>query len=337
MSATALPSTFESTGAWEPCSDRSLERGDPLAGTGGFGARWLLVEIDGAWGTHAFFQSRLDPAIGRALVRRAESAGMRPVAIRRYGRRADERRSQQRWRWAIADARPGRESVRWGVVDDPAALLDIPLGGVDDRDGVGGRRRDGAAGTPSDRPVVLVCTHARHDQCCAVRGRPVASALAGAFPEETWESSHLGGDRFAATMIVLPHGLYYGRVPSADAATILDRYLEGEILERYYRGRSSLSNVAQAAESFARGDTGDARIDAFTPVLEERTADGGWRVELAHEGDVVGVVMRETMSAPLLSTCAATRPAPVREFALESISRSPADPSRGPHGQDDDG
>ncbi|HEX5858542.1 MAG TPA: sucrase ferredoxin [Microbacterium sp.] len=335
MSAAALPPTFESTGAWEPCSDRSLERGDPLAGTGGFGARWLLVEIDGAWGTHAFFQSRLDPAIGRALVRRAESAGMRPVAIRRYGRRADERRSQQRWRWAVADARPGRESVRWGVVDDPADLLDIPLGGVDEADGVEGE--DAAAGVASERPVVLVCTHARHDQCCAVRGRPVARALAGAFPEETWESSHLGGDRFAATMIVLPHGLYYGRVPSADAATILGSYLKGELVEQYYRGRSSLSNVVQAAESFARGDAGDARIDAFTPVLEERTADGGWRVELDHEGDAVTVVMRETMSTPLLSTCAATRPTPVREFALESISRRPADPSRKPRGREEDG
>ncbi|MGC5170141.1 sucrase ferredoxin [Microbacterium sp. DT81.1] len=310
MSATALPATFEPTGAWEPCSDRSLERDDPLAGTGGFGARWLLVEIDGAWGAHAFFQSRLDPAIGRALVRRAEGAGMRTVAIRRYGRRADERRSQRRWRWAVADARTGLESVRWGVVEDPAELLDIPL--------------DGTAGTASDRPVVLVCTHARHDQCCAVRGRPVAKALAGAFPEETWESSHLGGDRFAATMIVLPHGLYYGRVPTADAVAIIDRYLQGELVDQYYRGRSSLSNVTQAAESFGRSRTGDARIGTFTPLREERTAQGGWRVDLGHGGDIVTVTMHERMSAPLLSTCAATRPASVREFALESISRRPA-------------
>ena len=44
---------------WMPCSDRSLERDDPLAGTAGYGERWFLVEIDGAWGEHAFFQSRL--------------------------------------------------------------------------------------------------------------------------------------------------------------------------------------------------------------------------------------------------------------------------------------
>lgn len=307
MPATALPMTSATPAPWEPCSDRSRARGDPLAGTGGYGARWLLVEIDGGWGARAFFQSALDPAIGRALVRRAEESGIRPVAIRRYGRRADERRGQRRWRWALADARPGREEVRWGAVDDPATLLDLPL--------------DGTAGTVSDRPVFLVCTHARHDQCCAVRGRPVAQALAEAFPKETWESSHLGGDRFAATMILLPHGLYYGRVPPAMAAAIVNRYRDGEVVEEYFRGRSSLTNAAQAAQSFARADSGDFRIEAFAPVHEERTGADTWRIDLAHGAETVTVVLREHLSAPLLSTCAATRAAPVREFALESISR----------------
>lgn len=308
MSATALPATFDASGGWEPCSDRSLERADPLAGTGGYGARWLLVEIDGAWGTHAFFQSRLDPAIGRALVRRAEAAGIRPVAIRRFGRRADERRAQTRWRWALADARPGRESVRWGEVGDPADLLAVPL--------------DGSAGAASEDPVVLVCTHARHDQCCAVRGRPVAQTLARSFPEQTWESSHLGGDRFAATMILLPHGLYYGRVTKTDAASLVDAYRQGRIVEEFYRGRSSLSNVVQAAQSFARAAEGDSRVETYAPLREQRTAGDEWVVDLAHDDRIVTVVMRETLSAPLLSTCAATRPASVREFALRSIVAS---------------
>ena len=94
------------------------------------------------------------------------------------------------------------------------------------------------------------------------------------FTEQTWESSHLGGDRFAATMIVLPHGLYYGRVSPTDAVTVVDRYLEGEIVEEFYRGRSSLSNVVQAAQSFARDATGDFRIGALAPLREERTGEG---------------------------------------------------------------
>jgi hypothetical protein len=304
MTARALPSTGSASG-WAPCSDRSLERADPLAGTGGYGARWLLVEVDGAWGAHALMQSRLDPALGRAIVRRAEAAGIRPVAIRRFGRRADERRAQTRWRWALADARPGRESVHWGAVDDPAELAALPL--------------DGSAGEPSKDPVLLVCTHARHDQCCAVRGRPVAQALARAFPAQTWESSHLGGDRFAATMILLPHGLYYGRVTTTDAVSVVDRYRDGEVVPELYRGRSSLSNVAQAAQAFARAAEADLRIDALPPLHEERTSEDTWRVDLQHDARVLEVLVRERLSEPLLSTCAATRAAPVREFALESI------------------
>ncbi|MET0812443.1 MAG: sucrase ferredoxin, partial [Microbacterium sp.] len=272
MSARALPATGAAAPAWAPCSDRSLERADPLAGTGGYGERWLLVEIDGGWGTHAFFESRLDPALGRALVRRVESDGIRPVAIRRFGLRADERRAQARWRWALADARPGLESIRWGVVDDPAKLLDVAL--------------DGSEGEASDDVVALVCTHARHDQCCAVRGRPVAQALTSAFPEATWESSHLGGDRFAATMILLPHGLYYGRVPATGAASIVQDYSDGRIDEEFFRGRSSLTNVVQAAQSFARRESGDMRIDAFAPLDEQRIGDDVWRVDLA-DGDAI--------------------------------------------------
>jgi len=282
-----------------PCSDRSLERDDPLAGTAGYGERWFLVEIDGAWGEHAFFQSRLDPDLARALVRRIEGTGMRPLAIRRTGRRADERRDQKHWRWAIVDARPGRESVRWGRVDDPAELLDVPL--------------DGSSGEISTRPIVCVCTHARHDQCCAVKGRPVVKALAQHHPDETWECSHLGGDRFAATLIVFPEGLLYGRMPAAEAPGILESHARGEVEPFWLRGRTSLTNVAQAAESFARESTGDRRIDAFR-VVDERPTDDGWEVEFDHDGEHLVVGVGATQSEPLLSTCAAVVASPVREF-----------------------
>ena len=291
---------------WMPCSDRSLERMDPLGGTAGFGERWFLVEIDGAWGAHALLQSRLDPELARLLVRRVEGERMRPLAIRRTGKRADQRRRQSWWRYAVVDTRPGFESVHWDVVTDPWELLEVPL--------------DGSRGVRSDEPVVCVCTHARHDQCCAVKGRPVVSALARAFPANTWECSHLGGDRFAATMIVFPEGLYYGRVPSADAAGILQRYQDGRVDPRYLRGRSSSTNAAQAAESYARESTGDDRIGAFSVVAQSQT-DAGWRIELAHDGESIDVELGARMSEPLLSTCGATRPAPVREFVLQSIAR----------------
>jgi len=309
VSALALPPsglpTAEGPADWRPCSDRSLERDDPLVGTSGLGERWFLVEVDGAWGRHALLQSRFDSALAHRLVNRIERAGMRPLAIRRPGRRADERRLLRSWRWAIVDARPGFESAVWGAVDDPGELLDVPL--------------DGSSGSASTDPIVCLCTHARHDRCCAVRGRRVLPALVAAYPDATWECSHLGGDRFAATMILFPHALHFGRVTADAAAGIVQGYLRGTIDARFFRGRASLPNVVQAAEAFARIALHDDRVDAFR-LVDHAGADGAWSVRLRHNASVVTVDLHETLSEPLLSTCTATVPVRVREFVPDSVA-----------------
>jgi len=290
---------------WRPCSDLSLERADPLRGTAGRGERWLLVEVDGAWGKHAFLDSTLDPVLADRLVSRVERAGIRTLAIRRTGRRADERRAQRTWSWAFVDARPGQEEIRWGSVDDPSRLLDLPL--------------DGSAGVPSTEAVLCVCTHARHDQCCAVRGRPVVEALAAAYPEQTWECSHLGGDRFAATMVVFPEALLFGRVQAADATRLVERHRRGLIDVGTFRGRTSLTNVEQAAHAFLRDLSGDERIDAFTTVSHTEHGDG-WTVVLDHGPDRVVVELGAELSDPMLSTCSATHSVQVRQFVLRSLA-----------------
>ena len=321
MSATALPPTGQpaprpgeaAAPDWQPCSDRSRERDDPLAATGGRGLQWFLVENEGAWGTRAFLDPPFDVELGRGLVTRIESAGMRPLAIRRTGRHPERlnRTAPQRWRWAFVDSRPGHETVRWGEVDEPQQLLDVPL--------------DGSAGVASDRPLFAVCAHARHDRCCAVRGRQVVTQLAEAFPDETWECSHLGGDRFAGTMILFPHGLYYGRVDDGDAARIAESYRAGRIEEAFYRGRSSLTHPVQAAQHYARTAFGDDRVDAYAPLGEEwhDRGDGHarWTVTLADPAGPITVELAEAHSAPLLSTCTATRPGRVRQWNLLALTR----------------
>ena len=61
--------------------------------------------------------------------------------------------------------------------------------------------------------LILVCTNGRHDQCCANLGRPLVRALRDSpWADRVWECSHIGGDRFAANVVVLPDSLYFGRV-----------------------------------------------------------------------------------------------------------------------------
>ncbi|BBZ27677.1 sucrase ferredoxin [Mycolicibacterium madagascariense] len=285
-----------------PCSDQSRARNDPLYGTASAGRSWVLLELAGPWGRSAFLNSPavLDPALGRAIARRFETAGLRIAAIRRPGRRS----ATPRWRWFIAQSEEGSEALHHGEVDGPQDYLDVAI--------------DGSDGRPVDGPLVAVCAHGKHDQCCAVRGRAATKAIAERYPEATWECSHLGGDRFAATMLVLPEGLCYGRVDATDAAGLIGLYLDGRLDDAFLRGRTSLPHAVQAAQHFARERSGEDRIAALSP-LAVRHVDHDVHVTLAADGGPVEVVLTEQVTEPLRSTCHSSIPGPVRTFALVSI------------------
>ena len=96
----------------------------------------------------------------------------------------------------------------------------------------------GSARPVSQDPVLLVCAHGLHDTCCAVRGRPVATALARRWPAATWECSHVRGDGFAANVVVLPNGTYYGGLDADSATDVVAGHLDGRLDPTYLRGRS---------------------------------------------------------------------------------------------------
>jgi len=121
-------------------------------------------------------------------------------------------------------------------------------------------------------PMFLVCTHGRHDACCAERGRPLARALRHAAPGLTWEVSHIGGDRFAPNVLVLPHGLYYGRLDETRVPAFVDGHLAGRLDLEHLRGRSAYAFSVQAAEIYLRRHLGV--VDTAAMPLVEHTRHG---------------------------------------------------------------
>ena len=245
-----------------------------MPGSAAPAAGFLLVEQPGGWGRQALTSSRLDPAVGRAVSARAIARGLRVLLIRRPGRVPEPARRA----WAVCSARPGREQTWWGTFGDDDELLSLPL--------------NGSAGDPSVDPVFLVCTHGRHDACCAVEGRPVAAALAALRPAAVWECSHVGGDRFAANVVVLPHGLYYGRVETARSAELVAATEAGEVVSDLLRGRCTQLPAEQAAVAHLRGATGTSRIDAVTPAGALHLGDGRWQVRVRAQGRAVIVTVQ---------------------------------------------
>ena len=62
----------------------------------------------------------------------------------------------------------------------------------------------------SDARLYLVCTNGNRDKCCAKFGQPVYEQVARDVGESAWQTTHIGGHRFAATIMLLPTGDMFG-------------------------------------------------------------------------------------------------------------------------------
>ena len=256
------------------CAPAADERGDPLEATAAPAQRFVLCEQPGPWGREAVRRPDGSGPISPAVHERAAELGARILAIRPVF----PRDPLDPHRCAVVDARPGRERTWWSTYSSEQELLELLA--------------TEPPGDPSTEPLYLVCTHGSHDPCCGTRGWPAARALAGAHPGRTWQCSHVGGDRFAANLLVLPHGLYYGRATPEIALEIADAYEAGRIALPYYRGRSAFAPHVQAAQHYARAALDVTALDALAPLGARSLPGDAWEVELDHAGATARVVVR---------------------------------------------
>ncbi|HET9311592.1 MAG TPA: sucrase ferredoxin [Actinomycetota bacterium] len=281
------------------CSTRSEGAGETLAGTASTIRRWLLIEHAGPWGRDGLRDARLPDGVGEALRALERRTGSRVLLIRRPVRERGD--GTACIAVDTADAWMGGtslDSIERAVGLDPSDRAAFPL--------------------ELGQPVAVVCTHGRRDACCAERGRPLAAAAAAAFPRVVWESTHVGGDRFAGNLVMFPHGLMFGRVEPERAAGIVAAYGEGRIELDRFRGRTSHPMSAQAADSAVRALLGLDRIGDVIVLDVERHGD------LAHlrlrlpAGDARVVVERRELR-PMRLTCAAMVEEPPVDWVVRDM------------------
>lgn len=308
------------------CSAASLDVGEPLAGTAPTAQCWIVIEQPGPWGRQALLDSRLDPEVGRALQSAMDGTGTR-VVLARHAQRRELTGGRRVW---IAHTAPGTEVLREGVLDDVRDLLRWDLATM----ATGSLPEFGSVCTD---PVLFICTHGKRDACCALHGRAVIDQTRALIPasaqDRLWESSHLGGHRFAPTALALPSGAVFGRLTAPQAASVVERPAHGAALPSY-RGRSSFPPPMQAAEArvrrefecasdaldvlWVRGDRaipvppGDELAGIASMLAEVRHPDGrSWRV----------TVRQEPLAAARPESCGAD---PIRSHAWRAVDLAPA-------------
>lgn len=290
------------------CSAEALVREEPLYATASLVSSWLLIEQPGAWGPDALTDSKFPEAIARELQRRA--GPVRILLIRHRSSRSDP---------VFFKAHSGGNGVGPSLasadLSDPSILLDVDFTALADGD-VG-------PGEVLDHPLYLVCTHGRHDICCADQGRPLYRTLSPIRPRWTWEVSHLGGDRFAGNLLVLPRGDYFGRVAPDDAETLVTSYEAGRIDLAHHRGRSIQPRLVQAAEFFLRQEAGITGFEDLVVIDYRRTDHDHADVVFGQGNGVVEVSVKvRRASEPTQLTCRADQPGYSVAYDLVAITRT---------------
>lgn len=282
------------------CAGAAEDRGDELAGTATHLRAFLLLEQDGGWGTTVLGDSALPVAVRRHL------RGHPPVKCLLI--RGHHRGSRQ-GRLRAYVALPASATLLSVELEDPTGLLALDMEAL-------------ARGEPppdwsvTDEPMYLACTHGRHDLCCAERGRPAAAALAQARPDHAWEVSHIGGDRYAGNVLVLPEGLYYGRMDETAALALPDLHEQGLLDLDHLRGRATGPMWVQYADVALRRHLDQARRDAVR-LLQAR----GGTARFAVEDAVWQVSVRRTTTGAAPLTCQAAGEGAVPKFQVSALER----------------
>ncbi len=250
--------------------DYALHVGEALTASAPRSETWLLLEYPRPWGAKAYVESGIPDVVKAHLD--AQLAAMPNGRLQMIGRA--NRVDLTDLALYVIDGRWATQRIRRFTLPTYEALLDLPLAAI----ATGTLERGEAVTTP----LYIVCTNGKRDLCCARHGLPVYNALKAA-GAEVWQCDHIGGHRFAGTLVAFPHGIYYGRVDAAGAEQIAAAHAHGEMALPYLRGRACVEPHVQAAEQFVRDETGITALDAL-PAPSVEAVDGGWRVRFgAHE------------------------------------------------------
>ena len=268
---------------------------------------WLLLEYPSWWSKDAFADSALPAEVKERL--RAALAQI-PRARLLLIKQASVRRPELKF--YVARTRERNPFIAEFTYETYAQLLEIDIEGA-----AAGRA---SAANLCTAPLFLVCTHGRRDKCCAKFGYPLYKHMRARGVTSVWQSSHVGGDRFAANLVCYPHGLFYAHVTEQDERTIVEAYGERRLVLANYRGRACYTQPIQAAEYLVRAESGLTGLDDIRLSARERLTEHSWRVRFAAQSirRVYEVSLSRHVFAPhQLLTCMSHEEKSVEHYRLD--------------------
>ena len=249
------------------CSVQSLSKDEPLFGSAPETYLWLILEYQHPPGDNALKESNLPEEVKAHLSTLQKSiANSRLLLVRNQMTSVKDSHS-----FFIAYANRVNPCLYEIQISDYRELLSIDQTAILGETFVLPNRR-------VNERLILICTNGKRDPCCIKWGLPTFNAVTSESGVFVMQTSHVGGHRFAANMVCLPHGIYYGRVSPDDAIAIVRNYQDGNIYLKNYRGRAIYPAIAQAADFYLRDQTNEMRLDVYQLESMMDLGAGNWDV-----------------------------------------------------------
>jgi len=297
------------------CARLSLEAGEPLCGTAPHVRVWVMIEYDAPWESdavaHVPLPRRVRPAVEELAGR--SGGGARLQLIKRPP--ASEPAAHRTAYVALTPPSGEPRLFRFEFPDEGELASFDPLDVA--------RRPEAYADHADGGPLYLVCTHGRYDRCCASLGVPLLSEICRLGRGAVWQTTHVGGHRFAPNVVCFPHGVYYGRLHPEWWVEVAGAYERGELSLEHLRGRCSMRPEAQAAEFSVRRHTGVVSIEGLRLEKEDDLGRGRWRFVFRVGGGEERyevVVVRRDGALRVVKSCG-EEPAAVPSFECVHVGR----------------
>jgi hypothetical protein len=248
------------------CTDWSLAINEPMAGTAVSSKVWLLLEYNQPWAAKATSDNNLPQPVQAWLAEQEAGLNGRLQFIKQ------PRGERSGWAFFVACfADTDSRIYRFDLVDYEDLLeLDLPAA-------VAGEAR--YAANLTNEQHLLVCTNGKRDVCCALHGVALLRALAAEGITSLWETTHLGGHRFAPTLLTLPDGVNYGRLAPHEVPQLLTHLKNDTLWLEKLRGRVCYAPVVQVAEQFLRQETAEFHMKAYQHTATQPLAEDAWEVQ----------------------------------------------------------
>ena len=277
------------------CAQLTRQSNDPVFGTATKASVWFLLEYANPWPAKAVADNELPAQVQEFLSR--QTAAIPRSRLLFIKQDADQ---TSKLRFFVVKTGELTPFILEFALDAYEDLLALDLAAIIEEP-------EAYAHLVRLEPLFLVCTNGKRDKCCAKFGRPLYDALRQSQGPATWQSSHIGGHRYAPNLLFLPHSVNFGLLTTEEAEAAAAAYLDGRIHDlARYRGRTYYAPHVQAADYFLRESLQYLALTGLRLLAADPVDENSWLIQfqIAADDEIHQLhVLREMTAQNRLVSC----------------------------------